>query len=98
MPRAVTSRSCPRSRCPVMPRLRSPPIPTSRATPGPFEVWTRWGVDEDVFCPGEETFAFIDAVLGEVAAFFPGPYIHIGGDEVPKTRWRASPLAQEIMR
>jgi hexosaminidase len=72
--------------------------PELACTPGPFEVRTTWGVDEDVFCPKEETFRFIDDVLGEVAALFPGPYIHIGGDEVPKTRWRASPLVQEIMK
>ena len=72
--------------------------PNLACTPGPFEVRTTWGVDEDVFCPSEETFAFIDNVLTEVAALFPGPYIHIGGDEVPKTRWRQSTLAQDIMR
>jgi hexosaminidase len=72
--------------------------PSLACTPGPFEVRTTWGVDEDVFCPSEETFAFIDNVLTEVAALFPGPYIHIGGDEVPKTRWRQSALAQDIMR
>jgi hexosaminidase len=72
--------------------------PELACTPGPFEVRTTWGVDEDVFCPKEETFRFIEDVLAEVAALFPGPYIHIGGDEVPKTRWRASPVAQEVMR
>ena len=72
--------------------------PELACTPGPFEVRTTWGVDEDVFCPKEETFRFIEDVLTEVAALFPGPYVHIGGDEVPKTRWRASPIAQEVMR
>lgn len=72
--------------------------PQLACTPGPFAVRTTWGVDEDILCPGEPTFAFIDDVLTEVAALFPARYIHIGGDEVPKTRWRASPLAQEIMR
>ena len=72
--------------------------PNLACTPGPFEAWTRWGISEDIFCPSEETFAFIDDVLTEVAALFPAPYLHIGGDEVPKKRWRESPLAQEIMR
>ena len=72
--------------------------PELACTPGPFEVRTTWGVDEDVFCPKEETFRFIDDVLAEVSALFPGPYVHIGGDEVPKRRWRESPLAQEVMR
>lgn len=72
--------------------------PELACTPGPFEVRTTWGVDEDVFCPSERTFEFIGDVLTEVLALFPGRYIHIGGDEVPKTRWRQSALAQDVMR
>jgi hexosaminidase len=72
--------------------------PELACTPGPFEVRTTWGVDEDVFCPKEETFRFIEDVLDEVTKLFPGPYVHVGGDEVPKTRWRASPVAEEVMR
>jgi hexosaminidase len=72
--------------------------PALACTPGPFEVRTTWGVDEDIFCPSEETFAFIDDVLAEVTQLFPGPYVHIGGDEVPKKRWRESALAQDVMR
>jgi hexosaminidase len=72
--------------------------PELACTPGPFDVRTTWGVDEDVFCPKEETFGFIEDVLDEVARLFPGPYVHVGGDEVPKTRWRESPVAQEVMR
>ncbi len=72
--------------------------PELACTPGPFEVRTSWGVSEDVFCPSEATFAFLEEVLTEVMALFPGPYVHIGGDEVPKTRWRESPLAQEVIR
>ncbi|HEX6317109.1 MAG TPA: family 20 glycosylhydrolase [Gemmatimonadaceae bacterium] len=72
--------------------------PELACTPGPFEVWTRWGVDEDVFCPHEATFTFLEDVLTEVVELFPSRYIHIGGDEVPKTRWKASPAAQEIIR
>ncbi|MCX7974557.1 MAG: family 20 glycosylhydrolase [Candidatus Aminicenantes bacterium] len=56
---------------------------------GPFKVGTEWGVMNDVFCPGsEETFAFLENVLGEVIELFPSDYIHIGGDEVPKIRWK----------
>jgi hexosaminidase len=72
--------------------------PELACTPGPFEVWTRWGVDEDVYCPHEATFAFLEDVLTEVIDLFPSRYIHIGGDEVPKTRWKASAAAQEIIR
>ena len=72
--------------------------PELACTPGPFEVSTIWGVHEDVFCPSERTFAFLQDVLDEVIALFPGPYVHIGGDEVPKTRWRESALAQDVIR
>ena len=72
--------------------------PELACTPGPFEVWTMWGVDENIFCPHEATFTFLQEVLTEVVDLFPGSYIHIGGDEAPKTRWKASPVAQEIIR
>lgn len=72
--------------------------PELACTPGPFTTRTTWGVDEDVFCPSDRTFQFLDDVLGEVASLFPGRYIHIGGDETPKTRWRASATAGDVMR
>jgi hexosaminidase len=72
--------------------------PELACTPGPFDVRTTWGVDDDVFCPHEATFTFLEDVLTEVIELFPSRYIHIGGDEVPKTRWKASPVAQEIIR
>jgi hexosaminidase len=72
--------------------------PELACTPGPFEVSTTWGVHQDVFCPKEETFQFLEGVLAEVAALFPGPYVHIGGDEVPKDRWKESPVAQAVIR
>lgn len=72
--------------------------PELACTPGPFEVRTTWGVDEDIFCPSEQTFTFLEDVLTEVIDLFPGKYIHIGGDEAPKARWKASPLAQEIIQ
>jgi hexosaminidase len=62
---------------------------------GPFEVQTLWGVHKEVFCAGNErTFAFLEDVLSEVLDLFPSPYIHIGGDEVPKDRWKACPRCQ----
>jgi hexosaminidase len=72
--------------------------PELACTPGPFEVATTWGVFEDIFCPSEATFAFLEGVLEEVVELFPGPYVHVGGDEAPKARWEASPLAQDIIR
>lgn len=72
--------------------------PQLACTVGPFLVSTTWGVHEDVFCPSERTFAFLEDVLTEVMDLFPSRYIHIGGDEVPKTRWHESPVAQQVMR
>ncbi|CAN5175343.1 hypothetical protein BH18CHL2_BH18CHL2_00970 [soil metagenome] len=71
--------------------------PELACTPGPFEVQTTWGISEDVFCPSEETFAFLENVLREVMEVFPSEFIHIGGDEAPKARWKASPVAQEVI-
>jgi len=63
-----------------------------------YEAATTWGVFEDVFCPKEETFNFIDGVLTEVAALFPSEIIHIGGDECPKTAWKKSEFCQDLMK
>jgi hexosaminidase len=72
--------------------------PELGCTAGPFEVAKTWGVFDDVLCPKPETFAFLENVLTEVAALFPGRYIHIGGDECPKTRWRQSEFCQNLMK
>jgi hexosaminidase len=72
--------------------------PELACTDGPFEVSTRWGVHEDIYCPTEQTFAFLEDVLTEVMELFPGRYIHIGGDEAPKRRWEESEVAQAVMR
>jgi hexosaminidase len=71
--------------------------PELACTEGPFEVGTRWGVYEDIYCPGEDTFAFLENVLLEVMELFPGEYIHIGADEAPKARWEESELAQAVI-
>lgn len=73
--------------------------PELGCTGGPYEAATKWGVFEDVFCAGnEKTFEFLGDVLEEVCALFPGTYIHIGGDECPKTRWQACPKCQKRMK
>ena len=64
----------------------------------PVEVAQTWGVFEDIFCPSEATFAFLENVLDEVVALFPGERVHIGGDEAPKAAWEASALAQDVIR
>lgn len=69
--------------------------PELGCTGGPYEVAREWGVFDDVLCPGkEETFTFLEAVLTEVMEIFPSKYIHIGGDEAPKTRWEECPACQ----
>ena len=72
--------------------------PELACTDGPFEVRTTWGVDEDIYCPTETTFSFLEGVLTEVVELFPSEYIHIGGDEAPKQRWEESEAAQEVIR
>ena len=69
--------------------------PELGCTGGPYEVWTRWGVADDVLCVGkEETFTFLQDVLTEMMDIFPSEYIHIGGDECPKVRWQECPRCQ----
>ncbi len=64
----------------------------------PTEVPNDWGVFPDIYCAGKpETFTFLENVLDEVAELFPSPYIHIGGDEVPKDRWCDCEPCQEII-
>ncbi len=62
------------------------------------EAATKWGVFEDVMFPREETFRFLEDVLTEVIDLFPGQYIHIGGDECPKTQWQQSRFCQDIIK
>lgn len=63
------------------------------------DVPRTWGVFDDVMCAGnEETFALIADILDEVVVLFPGPYVHIGGDEVPKTRWSHCPKCAARMQ
>lgn len=69
--------------------------PELGCTGGPYEVSKTWGVFDDVLCAGNEaTFTFLEAVLSEVIEIFPSEYIHIGGDECPKTRWEKCPRCQ----
>lgn len=72
--------------------------PELSCTGGPFAVETGWGIFEDVYCAGSDrTFEFLERVLDEVVELFPSRFVHIGGDECPKTRWRACPRCQQRM-
>lgn len=61
-------------------------------------VATKWGVFEEVYCTKDETFEFLENVLDEVMALFPSEYIHIGGDEAPKTHWKSCPKCQQRIK
>jgi len=87
----------------VMPEIEMPghstaalaAYPELSCTGGPFEGATSWGIKKEVYCAGrEETFTFLQAVLDRVMELFPSPYIHIGGDECLKTRWKKCPRCQ----
>lgn len=69
--------------------------PELGCTGGPYEVWTQWGISDDVICAGnDKAMEFLENVLAEVIELFPSEYIHIGGDECPKVRWKTCPKCQ----
>ena len=73
--------------------------PEYGCTGGPYEVEHTWGVFADVLCPGkEQTFKFVEDVLSEVIDVFPSEYIHIGGDECPRDRWKTCELCQQRIK
>ena len=73
--------------------------PELSCTGGPFAVATGFGIFPDILCAGKATtLTFLQDVLTEVLDLFPSPWIHIGGDEAPKTRWKACPACQERIR
>lgn len=64
-----------------------------------YEVWCRWGVSPELFCAGkEESFKFLEDVLDEICEIFPSEYIHIGGDEARKDRWKVCPDCQKRIK
>ena len=59
------------------------------------KVWSRYGVSKTIgCCGGEELYKFIYDIIDELVEVFPGPYFHIGGDEVPKDAWKVCPKCQ----
>lgn len=70
-------------------------FPNLGCTGGPYPVWPQWGVSHEVLCAGNpETLTFLKTVVGELCDVFPSKYIHIGGDECPKERWKQCPKCQ----
>jgi len=73
--------------------------PELASAPGPYRIERHWGVFDPAMDPTrEETYQFLDAFIGEMAALFPDEYFHIGGDEVNGKQWDANPRIQEFMR
>lgn len=73
--------------------------PELASKPGTYEIERRWGIFEPVLDPtNEQTYALLDSFLGEMAALFPDPFLHIGGDEVEGTHWEENPAIQKFMR
>ncbi len=62
-----------------------------------YKVGDHWGEFKDVYCPSEETFKMLGEILNEVFELFPGKYVHIGGDEVPKDAWKASEFCKQLI-
>ncbi|MBB5394605.1 family 20 glycosylhydrolase [Mucilaginibacter sp. AK015] len=63
-----------------------------------YEVTGKWGVFNNIYCPSEKTFSFLQDVLTEVIDLFPSKYIHIGGDEAPKDVWKQSKFCQDLIK
>lgn len=60
-----------------------------------YQVATKWGVFDDVLCAGnDQTYTFLEDIFEEITELFPSNYIHIGGDECPKTKWKSCPKCQ----
>lgn len=73
--------------------------PEYGCTGGPYEIYRRWGITEDILCAGkEEVFDFIGNLIDELVDIFPYEYVHIGGDECLRTRWEKCPACQARIR
>lgn len=73
--------------------------PEIASGPGPYQIERRWGVMDPAMDPtNEQTYKFLDQLIGEMAKLFPDQFFHIGGDEVNGKQWDANPKIQEYMR
>lgn len=69
--------------------------PELGCTGGPYEVWRRWGVTDDILCAGNDSvYMFIDEIMDQIVEIFPSEYVHIGGDEAPLAKWETCPKCQ----
>ena len=74
--------------------------PEYSCTGGPFRPFTHWGVQDNLYCAGNDaTITFLEDLLDEVMELFKdSKYIHVGGDECPKTKWKACPKCQQRIK
>ncbi|HEY6341065.1 MAG TPA: family 20 glycosylhydrolase [Bryobacteraceae bacterium] len=73
--------------------------PELASAPGPYATERKWGIFQPAMDPSrEETYTFLDNLIGELAALFPDPYFHIGGDEVEGSQWKNSASIQAFSR
>ncbi|KAK8883695.1 hypothetical protein M9Y10_042793 [Tritrichomonas musculus] len=74
--------------------------PQYSCTGGSFKPYCKWGVTDDIFCAGnDETITFLESILDEVLSIFTeNLYVHLGGDEAPKTRWNSCPKCQQRIK
>jgi hexosaminidase len=63
-----------------------------------YKTAETWGVFNNIYCPSEKTFSFLQDVLTEVIDLFPSKFIHIGGDEAPKVVWKNSKFCQDLIK
>jgi hexosaminidase len=71
--------------------------PELASAPGPYAIERKWGIFQPTMDPArEQTYAFLDEFIGEMAALFPDRYFHIGGDEVEEAQWKNSASIQEF--
>lgn len=73
--------------------------PQLASASGPYQIERQWGVFDPAMDPTREsTYRFLDAFIGEMAALFPDPFFHIGGDEVTGKQWKSSARIRAFMR
>ena len=73
--------------------------PELASAPGPYHLYTKFGGKNPAFDPSNpKTYRFLDRFFKEMAALFPAPYIHIGGDENSGKQWDNNPVIQAYMQ
>ena len=73
--------------------------PELASSAGPYSIERKWGIFDPAMDPtAENTYKFLDKLIGEMAKLFPDNYFHIGGDEVNGKEWDANPKIQEFKK